>query len=258
MRLTSIVALLPALALAQEQAPLADRVQGWFNKAKEYLPTAAPAAPIEKMAEKVTEKRVTQLNLGNWQSILTPGDKQQDWFVFVTGGNKTCFGRCERADKAFTESVLLFSADPTAPNLGRLDCESNPVLCAIWSSGAPTVYHYQVPQAQLGEERPPTPLHIVYLNSTTITPEQIYQIHSKKLWEKVPVYEGVLHPTDGWLAKYNLNVPVGYGIWALSSIPSWLFMVLISFFSRTVMSRRMGNVGAAPQGRPAAATGSAN
>lgn len=105
MRLTSIVALLPALALAQEQAPLADRVQGWFNKAKEYLPTAAPAAPIEKMAEKVTEKRVTQLNLGNWQSILTPGDKQQDWFVFVTGGNKTCFGRCERADKAFTVSV---------------------------------------------------------------------------------------------------------------------------------------------------------
>lgn len=104
MRFTSLVALLPALALAQEQQPLADRVQGWFNRVKSYVPSADPAAPIEKLAEKVSEKRVTPVTLNNWQSILTPGPEPQNWFVFVTGGNKTCFGRCDRAEKAFNVS----------------------------------------------------------------------------------------------------------------------------------------------------------
>lgn len=101
MRFTSLVAFLPALALAQEQVPLADRVQGWFNKAKQYVPTAVPADPMVKMAEKVSEKRVTPVTLQNAQSILTPASEAQDWLVFVTGGNKTCFGRCEHAEKAF-------------------------------------------------------------------------------------------------------------------------------------------------------------
>ncbi|KAJ5669453.1 hypothetical protein N7462_010523 [Penicillium macrosclerotiorum] len=258
MRFTSLITLLPALALAQEQVPLADRVQGWFNKAKAYVPTAVPADPIEKMAEKVAEKRVTDVTMQNWQSILTPAEQEQDWLVFVTGGNKTCFGRCEHAEKAFKvsltrlmdhiegknltislrsqESVLLFSADPTAPNLGLLNCEEERVLCATWSAGAPSVFYYQVPQAPaLGEERLPTPLHIVYMNSTTVTPEELYQIHSKKTFEKVPAYEGILHPIDGLLAQYQLNVPLGYAIFAIGAIPSWMFMIGISFFSRTFM-----------------------
>lgn len=106
MHFTSIVALLPALAMAQEQIPLADRVQGWFNKAKSYVPTAAPVvAPMEKMADKVTQSRVTTVEMSNWQSILAPGPKEQDWFIFVTGGNKTCFGHCERSAKAFNVSI---------------------------------------------------------------------------------------------------------------------------------------------------------
>ena len=111
MRFTSLVAFLPALALAQEQVPLADRVQGWFNKAKAYVPTAAPADPIAKMAEKVSEKRVTPVTLDNWQTLLSPGLEAQDWYIFVTGGEKTCFGRCDHAAKAFnvsyTRLVLL-------------------------------------------------------------------------------------------------------------------------------------------------------
>ena len=131
---------------------------------------------------------------------------------------------------------MLFSADPTSPNLGLLDCEEERVLCAAWSAGAPSVYYYQVPQAQpTDQERLPTPLHIVYLNSTTVTPEELYQVHSKKKFEKVPTYKGAFHPADGWLAKYNLMIPLGYAIYGMGAIPSWLFMVGISFFSRTVM-----------------------
>lgn len=129
----------------------------------------------------------------------------------------------------------MFSADPTSPNLGYLDCEANPVLCSAWSAGTPTAWYFQVPHAQVGEERPVTPLHVVFLNATTVTPEEIYQIHSEKTWEKVPAVEGALHPTDGWLAQNNLNVPMGYVIYAFSAIPSWLFMIGISFVSRTMM-----------------------
>ncbi|KAJ5485270.1 hypothetical protein N7539_005258 [Penicillium diatomitis] len=248
MRFTSIVALLPALALAQEQVPLADRVQGWFNKAKNLVPSPVPDEPVQKVVEKVSEKHVTPVTMQNWQSILTPAEDPQDWYIFVTGGNKTCFGRCDIAEKAFNESVVLFSADRTSPNLGLLNCEEERVLCATWSAGAPTVFYFQLPQAQpLGQERLPTPLHVVYLNHTTITPQELYQIHSKKTFEDVPAYEGALHPTDGWLAKYQLNVPVGYAIWALGAIPSWSFMILVSFFSRTIMGRRMNNAGNAPR-----------
>ncbi|KAB8072909.1 PTH2-domain-containing protein [Aspergillus leporis] len=236
MRFIQLLPILPALAAAQEQAPLADRVQGWFNRAKSYLPTATPVIPaVEKVVEqKVHEKTVTPFNLTNWQSILAPSAKPQDWLVFVTGGNKTCFGRCGQAEKSFNESVLLFSADPTSPNLGYLNCESNQVLCSAWSAGAPSVWHFQVP-AQVGEQRPATTLHTVFLNSTTVTPQTIYKIHAEKTYEKKPAYEGALHPTDGFLAQNGLLVPAGYVIYAFSAIPSWLFMIFISFFSRTMI-----------------------
>ncbi|PWY87683.1 PTH2-domain-containing protein [Aspergillus heteromorphus CBS 117.55] len=240
MRFIQAVALLPALAVAQEQVPLGDRVQGWFNKAKSYLPTATPVVPAVPVVEKVVEKAakieiktVTPVNLTNWQTILEPASEPQDWLVYVTGGNKTCFGRCAQADQAFNESVLLFSADSTSPNLAKLECETNQVLCSAWAAGAPSVFYFQVPQAQLGEERPATTLHAVQLNSTTVTPETIYKVHSEKVYENEPAYEGPLHPTDGWLAQNGLLLPLGYVIYGFSSIPSWLFMIGISFFSRT-------------------------
>lgn len=133
------------------------------------------------------------------------------------------------------ESLLLFSADPASPNLGYLNCESDQLLCSTWSAGAPSVWYFEVPQAQLGESRAATPLHVVYLNSTTVTAQDIYKIHSEKTYKKEPAYEGALHPTDGWLAQNNLLVPLGYIIHGFSIIPSWLFMIFISFASRTLM-----------------------
>jgi PTH2 family peptidyl-tRNA hydrolase len=108
MRFIQALVILPALAAAQEQVPLADRVQGWFNKAKSYLPTATPVVPtVAKVVEQKVQQQkaatvnVTPFNTSNWQSILEPSSEPQDWLVYVTGGNKTCFGRCENADKAF-------------------------------------------------------------------------------------------------------------------------------------------------------------
>lgn len=114
MRFIPLLTLLPALAVAEEQVPLADRVQGWFNKAKSYLPTATPVIPVaEKVADipkkVIQEKTVTPFNSTNWQSLLEPASTPQDWLVFVTGGNKTCFGRCGRAEKSFNVSAPSYS-----------------------------------------------------------------------------------------------------------------------------------------------------
>lgn len=142
MRFTLFVAILPALAVAQEQAPLGDRVQGWFNKAKAYLPSATPVVPVEKVVEqKIQEKTVTPFNLTNWQSNLEPAAKPQDWLVFVTGGNKTCFGRCDQANKAFNVSTPY---SPGRYNLGEkkgvslMFCRRNPFSCFLPTRPPPT------------------------------------------------------------------------------------------------------------------------
>lgn len=73
------------------------------------------------------------------------------------------------------------------------------------------------------------------MNATTVTAQDLYKIHSEKKYAESAPYEGFLHPTDGILAQYNLNVPFGYFIYGVGAVPSWMFMIGISFFSRTIM-----------------------
>lgn len=129
----------------------------------------------------------------------------------------------------------LFAVDPTSPNLAYLNCENERILCSIWAAGTPAVWHFQVPQVSTEEPRPPYPLHIVTLNATTVTPETIYKIHSDQTYQNDPRYEGALHPFDGWVAQYGINVPLGYFMYGLGVVPSWVFMIGISYISRTYM-----------------------
>lgn len=122
MRLSSSLLFLPALVAAQQQVPLQEQLQGWFDKAKSYLPTNvpsaaapayAPAAEPAKPPPVLSEKPVTPMTISTWQSVLAPVEPgtpgtQREWLVFITGGNKTCFGHCLRADEAFTVSVPWF------------------------------------------------------------------------------------------------------------------------------------------------------
>ncbi|KAM5447931.1 putative peptidyl-tRNA hydrolase [Microsporum audouinii] len=249
MHLSSFI-LLPALAAAQEQVPFAERIQGWFNQAKELLPTAkipqvtTPITPpTPPKAAVVRPKTVTQFNPENWKDILAPKPTPQEWLIYVTGGNKTCFGQCGQANRAWKEAQNLF-ATSESPNLGRLNCETQGLLCAIWSVSPPTLWHIQVPSAPLtGEEKPSTSIHPVRLNATTVTADEIYKVHSEKLWEKEPELQTMFHPFNGLAAEYRINELVGYIIYCLGMIPSWAMMVGISFISRTMMSRRIGRQG---------------
>lgn len=112
MRVASLLFLLPALAAAQEQKPLG----GWFDKIKAVVSDAVPAAvvsPVAAAAAKIEEKTVTRLRWNNWESVLTPSAQEpQDWMVYITGGNKTCFGRCGQADEAWNVRVTSMLVHP--------------------------------------------------------------------------------------------------------------------------------------------------
>ena len=156
--------------------------------------------------------------------------------VFVTGGNKTCYGRCGRAEEAMNESVALMSAASSSPpNLAMLNCENDGVLCHAWALSPPSVLHILLPQPLADQSTPATTVRSIYLNMTTVTAPEIAALHLQETYKETTPYEGFWHPFDGPLAKYGLSVPVGYAIWGFSQVPSWMFMIGISFLSRNVM-----------------------
>lgn len=243
MRISATLLLLPALGLAQSQIPLGDysaTLNSWFEKAKSYIPPSV-YSPTATAAAKVASKNVVPITKENWATTLVPSASASthkgadNWMILVSGGNKTCHGMCENVDRAWNESAALFAADPTSPHLGYLDCETEKVLCAMWFAGPAAVWYIQLPVPAVDQSKPATTVHIVKLNTTSTTAREIMEIHTKKTYEKTPVHEGWFHPFDGPLARYKLNVPIGYFLWAFSLVPSWTFMLLISFISRTIV-----------------------
>jgi len=103
MRLATLL-LLPLLVAADQQ-PLKEKAAGWFDKAKAYMESDVPS-PVNAGASKVAELVVEKINIRNWQRKLAPKlDGQEDWMVFLSGGNKSCFGQCEEVDKAWNVCI---------------------------------------------------------------------------------------------------------------------------------------------------------
>ncbi|KAG9683373.1 hypothetical protein KCU85_g6938, partial [Aureobasidium melanogenum] len=274
MRFAPVVLALPAMAAAQQQVPLFEQAKGWFNNivgaASSSVTSASSAAasaasgvpnPVHAAAGKVQELTVTDLTKENYNEVLKPGAATaspgiEDWMIYTTGGNRTCFGMCARADVEWTKALPLLSAVPSAPQLGRLDCEKEPQLCNAWGVGAPSVIYMQLPQPLPDQTTPATTVYYLPLNRTTVSAQDIVEIATEKtfLKEKTP-YEGFFHPFNGMLAQTGLAIPFGWVVYGFSVMPSWALMIGISFFSRTFMSKRMGPQGgagaraAAPAGR---------
>jgi hypothetical protein len=258
MRFSSTLLLaLPALAVAEEQVPLLDRVKGFFNKATAAVSSsipAAPSAPVEAAAAKAAEAVQYPLTLENWKDVLTvdptvSAPATQEWLIFATGGNSTCYGFCGPVTKAWNASVPLIAAQPNAPKLGYIDCETENILCNSWSIGAPSLYHFRIPKPLADQSAPVPEVRYRPLNRTSTTTETFKTLILNKELESIPPYEGIFHPFNGALQQYNLAIPYGYATWGLAKMPSWLPMILISFFSRTFMGKRMNpqpRAGAAP------------
>lgn len=302
LQLISLIPLLTPLAVAGNYPPY----QRLFDKLKEYSVSAQNAFegfkdivgagipdPLDAGASVVAGHVVERINVRNFQRKLAPKlEGEEEWMVYFTGGNKSCFGRCGPVDLIWNvrlhslspsvpdptllsstsidhpltqtplqESVpLLATLDtlPSAPKLrlGKVDCEKDHPLCTALSTGLPSVWHFMIPQKTDANSK--TPLHIVPLNITTSTVGSITSIpsSSKSRYLEYPEYTGSNHPTDGWLAQYGLLVPMGYAFWLLGSTPSWVMMIVVSFFSRQIMSRRtQPGYSQYQQERPRAASG---
>lgn len=230
---------LPLLAAAsQPDTPLEQvkaQAQYWLDKLQSYIPNPSKENPVEAAAAKVGEAKIHTLTLDNWQetirgSVQPESTTPEEWWILATGGNKTCFGLCGNVEKGFNESAAIFALDPTAPHMAILNCDNQPVLCNSWGAGPPHLWTMEV-----GAPGVSVPIITVPLNTTSTNVTTFTELHSTKSYKKKAPYEGWFHPFDGELAKYGAAVPVGYVLWFFAVIPSWLFMIGISFLSRTIM-----------------------
>ncbi|GAM84488.1 hypothetical protein ANO11243_024840 [Dothideomycetidae sp. 11243] len=276
MRSVSALLVLGAVASAQ-QVPLADQVKGWIAKASSAVNAFGSAAsasasaaassipnPVIAASSAVAASQVQPVTVANHKDLFVPGAATsspgfEDWMVYVTGGNKSCHGLCARADREFNKSVPLLSALKGTPNLGRLDCDQEKVLCHAWSASPPSVLYFRVPQPLADQSSQATEVRYIYLNHTSVTATEFTALYTQGKYKNTPVYEGMWHPFDGALARNGLAIPLGYVFWTFGLVPSWMIMIAISMFSRTVLAKRMAPApaaqpqqGAAPAGRPAA------
>ncbi|KAH8899714.1 hypothetical protein GQ53DRAFT_325298 [Thozetella sp. PMI_491] len=198
---------------------------------------AAPATEAKPKASKGSSKakEITTLTLENWNSTfyepVKPGaTTPEEWWLLVSGRNKTCFGHCLKVEAAFNESAVKFASLPKAPHLAYLNCEDQPVLCNGWSASTGSLWVFEIlPQ--------PAPINIYLkrLNLTSTTAQTFLDYHTEGVHETFKLHDGYFHPYDGPIAKSGLSVPVGYFFWIFNLIPSWAFMIGISMLSRRVM-----------------------
>ncbi|KAK4122972.1 hypothetical protein N657DRAFT_575430 [Parathielavia appendiculata] len=229
--------------------------------------TGGKGSKTKKVAE---PKKIDVLTLENWKDTLygpVRADAAQpaEWLVLVSGRNKTCFGRCERIDTAFTESAVKFASlppsQPSPQHLARVNCDDTPVLCNAWSANAGAIWLFEVPTAPGAVVE----IHTRRMNLTTVTAQDIVDAYAGTAatnrteagWHRFDP-NGWFHPIEGKFAKYGLAMPLGYTFWALNAIPSWGMMLIVSFLSRSMMNRRMegmnrpaGAPGAGPRAAPA-------
>jgi hypothetical protein len=251
MRTSSLLLALPALATAQQIA-LVDQLKGWFAKASSSISSAIPSVPssisipdpIASGAAKIVSAKVETITIENHNAVLQPGAATaspglEEWMIFITGGNKTCYGLCGNSEKAWNEAVALLAASPSPPHLGMLDCETQSVLCHAWFVAPPVVMHILLPQPLPDQSSPATTVRFISVNETAVTAPEIAAIHLQEKYKETAPYDGFLHPFDGPLAKLGLAIPMGYFIWGFSKIPSWAFMIGVSMLSRQFMSRNM-------------------
>lgn len=231
---------LPMLAAAaQQQSPIdqiKEQAQYYFNKFSSFIPNPNLQHPVDAAASKLGSKNVNILTIDNWKSTLQPSTRPnsetpEEWWVLITGGNKTCYGQCAQVETAFNETAAIFAATKSHPHLAYVNCDYQPILCNSWAAGPPTMWILEV-----GVPGSPVDIHILNLNTTTTNAKMLTELYTKRSWTNRPKYEGYFHPFDGLIAQYGLAQPFAYVIWIFSVIPSWAFMIGVSFLSRTMMS----------------------
>ncbi|RDA94823.1 hypothetical protein CP533_4318 [Ophiocordyceps camponoti-saundersi (nom. inval.)] len=257
----SIFAALPLLVSAQDDplAPYKAQLQTILNRVVSAIPNPGSHDPVAALEAKMGSMRMSTLTLENWKNTLYgpvgPGATvPEEWWVLITGRNKTCYGHCGKVEKAFNETAAQFALVPGSPHMGYLNCDDQPILCNSWAAAAGNIWSFAMLPPPASIE-----VHKHRLNLTTTTSAEIAALReseNKADWVRVDSW---FHPFHGKATELGLSVPYGYTLWAFNLVPNWMFMIIMTFASRRMLPNRMGNMGnQGNQGRrPGAAAGTA-
>lgn len=114
--------------------------------------------------------------------------------------------------------------------MGYVNCDDQPILCNSWSSSTANLWVFEM--------LPPPAAIDIYkkrLNTTTTTSADLVELKNTNKAESMTLLESRFHPFNGQFAELGVSVPIAYGLWAFNLVPSWLFMLVISMVSRTMM-----------------------
>ncbi|KAL3960285.1 hypothetical protein ACCO45_005402 [Purpureocillium lilacinum] len=259
---SAIVAALPLLASAAQEDPFAQykaQLQNILNTAVSYIPNPGKHDPVAALEAKMGSMRMSTLTLENWRDTLTehvtPKTTVPDeWWVLISGRNKTCF--------VLTDATLQRPLRQDRAGLQRDGCQvrHHPRVAA---HGLPQLRRPAHPVQQLGRrhrlclvlQHAPAPAQIdIYkkrLNFTTTASSDLVAASKSKEGHGWVKLDSWFHPFEGKAAELGLAVPWGYLVWGFNLVPNWLFMILVSFISRSMMSNRMNTMG--NERRPGAA-----
>lgn len=115
--------------LAADQIPLKEKAGGWLDKAKSYVSDSIPVPnPVDAGAAAVAGQKVEKINERNYQRKLQPKlEGEEEWLVYLTGGNKSCLGRCGKADLAWnvsvSTSIFIYTSESS--------CDSNGLIWGV-------------------------------------------------------------------------------------------------------------------------------
>ncbi|KAL7911138.1 hypothetical protein GGI35DRAFT_478511 [Trichoderma velutinum] len=249
----ALVAALPALSAAQEN-PLDQYVaqfQQILGQASSYIPTPNKYDAAAAEASKAGPMKLSVLAQHNWEDTLyapvAPGAKTpEEWWILITGGNKTCFGRCDQLETAFQGAAAKFAELPTTPHMGILNCDDQPILCNAWSANVGNIWAFE-----MLPKPAPIDVYKTRLNLTTVTTDEIVKLQEAGTKKEFTLLESFWHPFNGKAAELGLSIPLGYLLWIFNLVPQWAFMLIVSFASRSMMGNRAQQ--RAQQNAPAAA-----
>ena len=111
-----------------------------------------------------------------------------------------------------------------------LNCDKQPVLCNAWSAGTGVVWVFDMLPAPAAID-----VYKHRFNLTTVTSDELVKLEADDIRETAIKVDGYFHPFNGQVAEMGLAIPFGYAVWAFGLVPNWLFMLLVSFGSRTMM-----------------------
>lgn len=100
---SSVIATLPLLASAQDFEQYKAQFQNFVGNFGSYIPNPNKHDAVHAAEAKAGAMKTDILTLDNWkETVYAPvsaqSTKPEEWLVFISGGNKTCFGKFLRCD----------------------------------------------------------------------------------------------------------------------------------------------------------------